>query len=209
MDISSTNSFDSHSLEQFVLDFLHEKETPAHDPVFKLLQGDGSKRTFWRVLIFSPDRSLIAMANPAIDAPSIAENNAYLRIGEHLRAKGIPIPEIYHFDLQKGWFLMEDMGKISLQDYALSTNNPMPAYKKVLRNLISLQIKGAEGFQTRWCCQTERYDRKVMLQYEANYFTRAFLHGYLHLKNECPELNPSFEYLAETASKSDNSFFMH
>jgi aminoglycoside/choline kinase family phosphotransferase len=196
-------------LTQFVLDFLHKRETQACDPVFQLLQGDGSKRTFWRVSTFSPDKSFIAMANPAIDASAIAENNAYLRIGEHLRTKGIPIPEIYCFDLQKGWFLMEDMGEISLQDYVLTSDDPMPVYKEVLRNLISLQIKGAEDFHSRWCCQTERYDRKVMLHYEADYFTRAFLHGYLHLKKEWPELHPSFEYLADKASEADSSFFMH
>ena len=207
---SCKNNAQEHpDLAQFVLDFLHEREIQAQHPVFKLLQGDGSKRTFWRVSTFSPDWSFIAMANPAIDPPSIAENNAYLKIGEHLRTKGIPIPEIYRFDPRKGWFLMEDMGEISLQDYALSSNDPMPAYKKVLRNLISLQIKGAEGFSSRWCCQTERYDRKVMLQYETNYFTKAFLHGYLHMKKEWSELNRSFEYLAETASKADCSFFMH
>ena len=196
-------------LEPFVLDFLRERGMQTQQPLFTLLQGDGSKRTFWRVSTGSAEESFIAMANPAIDAPSIAENRAYLRIGEHLRRKGIPLPEIYRFDLQKGWFLMEDLGDISLQDYVLTSDDPMPAYKKVLRTLISLQIKGAEGFHSDWCCQTERYDRRVMLQYEANYFTTAFLNGYLQLKKEWPELDGSFEYLAETASRADSSFFMH
>ena len=36
-----------------------------------------------------------------------------------------------------------------------------------------------------------------MIQYEADYFTTAFLQGHLHLKKEWPELNVSFEYLAK------------
>ncbi len=196
-------------MEPFVLEFLQKRGIPSPRPLFTLLQGDGSKRTFWRVSSDSAEGSFIAMANPAIDALAIAENRAYLRIGEHLRRNGMPLPEIYRFDLQKGWFLMEDLGDLSLQEYVLTSDNPMPIYKKVLRTLISLQIRGAEDFDSRWCCQTERYDRKVMIQFEADYFTSSFLHGYLQLKKEWPELDASFDYLAETASKADSTFFLH
>ncbi len=196
-------------LDSFVLDFLRERRIQNARPLLTLLQGDGSKRTFWRVSSAPDGESFIAMTNPAIDASAIAENRAYLRIGEHLRRKGMPLPEIYRFDLQKGWFLMEDLGDLSLQEHVLTSDNPMPIYKKVLKTLISLQIRGAEDFDSQWCCQTERYDRKVMIQFEADYFTSSFLHGYLQLKKEWPELNVSFEYLAETASRADSVFFLH
>ena len=204
-----SNTREHSGLESFVLNFLNESGMRTPRPLFTMLQGDGSKRTFWRVSTGSTPESFVAMANPPIDAPSIAENRAYLRIGEHLRRKGMPLPEIYRFDLQKGWFLMEDLGDVSLQDYVLTSGDPMPIYKKVLRTLISLQVEGVEGFHSDWCCQTERYDRNVMLQYEANYFTTAFLRGYLHLKKEWPELNASFDYLAEIASGAGSAFFMH
>ncbi len=203
------NTQTTSDLEPFVLGFLQKRGIPSPRPLFTLLQGDGSKRTFWRVSSDSAEESSITMANPPIDAPAVAENRAYLRIGEHLRRKGMPLPEIYRFDLQKGWFLMEDLGDLSLQEYVLTSDDPAPIYKKVLERLISLQIRGAEDFDSRWCCQTEKYDRKVMIQFEADYFTTAFLHGYLHLKKKWPELNISFEYLAETASRADSAFFLH
>ena len=203
------NTQEGSALESFLLAFLREQGIETPQPLFTLLQGDGSKRTFWRVSMESVDESFIAMANPPVDAASIAENRAYLRIGEHLRRKGMPLPEIRRFELQKGFFLMEDLGDTNLQDCVLTSDDPAPIYKKVLQTLISLQIRGVEDFDSRWCSQTERYDRKVMIQYEANYFTTAFLHRYLHLKKEWPELNVSFEYLAKTASEADITFFMH
>ncbi len=196
-------------LAPFVLAFLHEKGMRTGMPVFAPLKGDGSKRTFWRVLTDLPDHSFIAMANPPVDESSTAENRAYLRIGEHLRRKGIPLPEMHRYDLEKGWFLMEDFGDVSLQEYLVNANDPMPVLKKVLLTLIDLQMKGVEGFRSDWCCQTERYNRQVMLRYEADYFTTAFLHGYLHLKKDWPELGSSFAYLAEIASRAESSFFLH
>ncbi|MCP4668415.1 MAG: phosphotransferase, partial [Deltaproteobacteria bacterium] len=154
-------------------------------------------------------RGYIAMANPPGDHTTKRENRAYVMIGKHLRKKGAPVPEILHYDLEQGWFLLEDLGRTNLQDVALSSENPLPLYEKVLENLFRLQIEGAKGFDPSWCSQTEVYDRTVMRTYESDYFRDAFLYGYLGLKKEWPELEPSFDYLAERASGADNRFFLH
>jgi hypothetical protein len=48
-----------------------------------------------------------------------------------------------------------------------------------------------------------------MRQSEADYFKTAFLHGYLGLKEEWPELERSFLYLMEAASEAKPAFFLH
>ena len=48
-----------------------------------------------------------------------------------------------------------------------------------------------------------------MRRYESDYFKKAFLHHYLGFEKEWPELETSFDHLAETASRADNSFFLH
>jgi N-acetylmuramate 1-kinase len=171
------------------------------------LPGDGSKRRFWRVDHPEADTTFIAAFNPPMDEAARKENLAYLAIGRHLREKGLPIPLIHHADLNQGWFLMEDMGKESLQ--ARATRDPLDLYKRVLETLFQMQTRGAEGFDPSWCCQTRTYDRTVMRQYEADYFKAAFLHGYLGLKEEWPELEPAFLALAEFASCSKPVFFLH
>jgi aminoglycoside/choline kinase family phosphotransferase len=48
-----------------------------------------------------------------------------------------------------------------------------------------------------------------MIKYEANYFRDAFLHLYLGLKSEWPELEVTFNHLAEMASRADSNFLLH
>jgi aminoglycoside/choline kinase family phosphotransferase len=196
-------------LKKFILDFLKERGHASEGISFQKLPGDGSNRVFWRITLPVPEPRFIAMANPPIDNPIRRENLAYVMIGSHLHRKKIPVPEICLYDLKRGWFILEDMGQKDLQDLVSSDNYPLPIYEKVLEHLFRLQIEGAKDFDPSWCCQTERYDRTVMRQYEAVYFREAFLHLYLGLKKEWPELEAPFNHLAETASKADNKFFLH
>lgn len=104
---------------------------------------------------------------------------------------------------------MEDMGDSSLQDTVSLQKSRIPFYEEVIEILFRLQTKGSEGFETEWCYQTERYDQFVMRRYEADYFRDAFLCNYLGLKKDWPELEAPFNYLAATASRADNQFFLH
>lgn len=176
---------------------------------FDLLPGDGSHRVFWRISILEPKRSFIAMANPPKTPARERENRAYLMIGRHLQQQGIPLPVIHEYDLAEGWFIMEDLGSINLQDVVLSGKDPVPVYHKVLEHLFHLQVQGKEGFVPTWCAQTERYDRTVMQKYEAHYFRDAFLKGFLGYDQFYQGLETAFDHLAEKASRADGRFFMH
>jgi len=196
-------------LKKAIVEFLKQRYQATENLSFERLPGDGSIRIFWRITTERPDISLIAMANPPADDAAGRENLAYLRIGRHLRSKGVPLPEIYRHDLEKGWFIMEDMGHTNLQDVVSSGDDPLPMYEKVLDHLFQLQIEGAAGFDPAWCCQTGKYDRTVMLTYEAYYFKDAFLYHYLGLKGDWPELEAAFSHLSEKASRADCGFFLH
>jgi aminoglycoside/choline kinase family phosphotransferase len=190
-------------LRAFVQEFLGE---PG---VFRPIAGDGSKRIFWRVGDPHSDLSYIAMENAPTDDVSIRENAAYLNIGRHLRDKGLPLPEIYRFNLGKGWFIMEDFGEVSLQTACERAGERIPLYAPVVEILFLQQTRGSEGFDTAWTCQTEIYDRQVMRRDEVNYFKEAFLGTYLGFKKEWPGLESSFQHLIEQASKAENHFFLH
>ncbi|HUT83967.1 MAG TPA: phosphotransferase [Thermodesulfobacteriota bacterium] len=196
-------------LKRFILHFLGEKDVSLEGAGFNPIQGDGSKRLFWRITLPALELSLIAMANPPTDETSRRENVAYVMIGKHLRVKGVPIPEIYRYELERGWFVMEDMGHTSLQELVCSNKDPLPIYERVLRHLFRMQVEGAKDFDTAWCCQSERYDHAVMRRNEADYFRDAFLSKYLCIKNEWPELETSFNHLAGKASSSEGRFFLH
>jgi hypothetical protein len=196
-------------MSKFIVEFFKDTGLSSEKPNLHPIPGDGSKRNFWRIFSSRPDISFISMENVPIDTVARRENHAYLMIGRHLFQKGLPVPEIHRFDLTNGWFIMEDMGESSLQDIINRYKDRIPFYKKVVEILFRLQIEGALGFNTEWCCQTERYDQSVMRHYEADYFREAFLCNYLGLKRDWPELEGPFEHLAEKASLADNNFFLH
>ena len=176
---------------------------------FDPLPGDGSHRVFWRVSAQVSGKSFIAMANPPKTAARERENNAYVMIAHHLQQKGLPLPVIHQYDLAEGWFIMEDLGSVNLQDVVLSGKDPVPLYQRVLEHLFDLQLRGQKGFDPGWCAQTGRYDRTVMQKYEAHYFRDAFLKGFLGRVGPWPGLETAFDHLAEMASRADSQFFMH
>lgn len=195
--------------KSFIRFFLkeHARAPAAFD--LHAVPADGSTRRFWRIVPRSSDRTYIAVMNEPVDVPARRENFAYLMIGRHLHGRGLPIPRIHASDIEKGWFVTEDFGSVNLQDLAASTVNRVPLYERVIEVLFRLQIKGAEGFNPSWTCQTEKYDFTVMRRYESDYFKEAFLCTYLGLKKEWPELESPLNHLAAMASLAENGFFLH
>jgi len=149
------------------------------------------------------------MANPPSDKAAQRENQAYVKIGKHLHRKGVPVPEIFHYDLERGLFILKDMGRDNLQHTVTSSRETLPLYYKVLEHLFRMQVDGATGFDTGWCCQKPKYDQTVMRRYETDYFKTAFLSGFLGLKTKWPELETPFNHLSEMASTAKGTFFLH
>ena len=197
------------ALQDFVSRFLETRGLHPDEARVEQLQGDGSKRLFWRIPCVESDDRFIVLSNPPVDTFARKENSASVQIGTHLKSKGVPVPGIYASDLERGWIIMEDLGTMRLQDAIAAGRDSIPVYREIASLLLHLQLEGAEGFDTRWCCQTEYYDHSVMRTYESNYFRDAFLHRYLGIKQEWPELEPAFEHVAARLSQSRHSFFLH
>jgi len=195
-------------LSRFLTDSLRVLGHEREDFTIRLLAGDGSTRRYWRVHLHDNPISYVIMENEPIKPLLDRENHAYFQIGNHLLARSIPVPEIYRADLSSGLFIMEDLGDQSLQE-ASGKSDPLPLYREAVRVLLQMQIRGSQGFDVGWTCQTEKYDREVMRRFEAEYFTEAFLCRYLGLKSEWPELLPAFERISEAASVPPNHLFLH
>ncbi len=192
-----------------VTEFISEKMMPFCEFTIHPLAGDGSQRSFERVVIQDTGETFIVMVNFPLNETRKKENYAYLMIGRHLIKQGLPLPEIFKHDLEKGIFIMEDLGNISLQDEVLSSNDPIHVYRQILNLLLKMQLSGKRDFNTDYCCQTRSYDISVMREREAHYFRDSFLVGYLDYRDGISELESSFEHLFESVSVSEDFFFMH
>lgn len=198
----------SHSTT-FIKDFLKNQGLPCEDFTISGLAGDGSKRLFMRVELKDINSSFIFMENSPQNDFLKKENLAYLKIGNHMRDKNIPLPKIYKYDLSKGYFILEDMGDNTLQDEVQGNNKRIMIYENVIEILLKLQLEGTNGFDVAWCCQTPVYDSSLMRKYEAWYFRDSFLKDYVKADIDFSILDESFEHIISMAGKAEKSYLLH
>ncbi len=172
--------------------------------VWESMPGDGSDRTFYRVrhgtgsavLVYGKDR---------------AENQSYELIGRHFWRLDRMGPEFLSVDLERGLFLVEDLGSFLLQDWVRAADEQ--ARESVYRDVVDLMAKlhgrGIDGFDPAWCYQTQKYDRKLILERETGYFLSAFVYGLMNLAPKVDALTGEFEALADAALKGAETVLMH
>lgn len=197
------------AIHEFIRLFLDKKGLSVNDITFRPITGDGSKRLFSRIMSVDSGLSFVVVENKPSNDYLNKENLAYLMIGKHLFRKGLSVPEIYDYDMDHGWFILEDLGDVKLQDEIQRLDDSSMLLENIIELLFKLQVYGIKGFKKEWCCQTEKYDIFVMRRFESDYFRDSFLAGYLEIKNEWPELEVSFKHLAKTASMADSNYFLH
>lgn len=176
------------------------------------LSPDGSLRRFCRMIGKDGSR-VIAVAPPAGDTDGLREAVAGWEIGCHLFAGGVPVPELYIFDEQNGLLVCEDLGDVRLHDLVVQQGSSseliVDLYQQSVVGLARMQVRGRENFDCSWCWDTDRYDRKLMLESESGYFLQALCCDMLQLPVERQEIEREFIGLADRAQQADASFFLH
>ena len=174
------------------------------------VKGDGSDRKWLRLI--QNNRSLIMVDHGIRKKNSISEMDAFIAIGRHLYAKGLPVPKIHLYDAFSGLAFLEDLGDINLQKVANEAKNLKDiifCYQSVIHLLIKLSITGKEGFDPAWTHQTPTYDKRLILENECRYFVEAFLNGYLKWDTSFIDLQDDFFLISENALASPLNGFMH
>jgi aminoglycoside/choline kinase family phosphotransferase len=173
------------------------------------LAGDGSDRRFYR-LLGSPTAVLIF--HPFPPGGEVNENDSYFLVGRHLRARGVPVPEIYTYCREEFWMLTEDLGDISLESVIKRQTQESQIrywYRQALELLVDMQIKGEMGFDSDWCYDTPVLHRPFLWERECGYFVEAFLNNYLGLETTREDLAPDFERLLTGALPPGANYFLH
>ena len=173
------------------------------------LYGDGSERSFQRVV--SEQESLILIWSPPKDMDFPNENDSYVYMAEHLRRKSIPVPKILGYYRSEGLTLIEDLGSVHLQDVVSSTTDRVvDVYHQAIELLLRMQVRGAEDLDTSQCFDTPLYDQHFIIERELEYFRVNFLVGALGLEVDWDRVEPDFSLLASRASGGDDQlFFLH
>lgn len=192
---------------------LHRKNLSfASEPEMTLLSGDGSDRRFVRIHL-AGGSSLMVVLPGTEDSSGLAEAVSCFRIGSHLYAHDVPVPEIYGFDEATGIVLFEDLGDILLYDLvrqkSIFSDDVMQRYREVLFVLAHMQTKGRDGFDPSYCYDTPSYDRELMLERESGYFLNALCRDLLEIKRFPEGLSDEFQRLASRAAEEPAGYLLH
>lgn len=109
------------------------------------------------------------------------ENVAFLEFSRHFREHGLPVPQIYGEDLDRGAYLEEDLGDTTLYEF-LSNNRTggnlgpetVEAYRKVVDVLPRFQIEAGRDLNYEVCYPRAVFDAQS-IAWDLNYFKYYFL----------------------------------
>jgi aminoglycoside/choline kinase family phosphotransferase/dTDP-glucose pyrophosphorylase len=159
------------------------------------LAGDGSGRTFYRI-ISGPNTLILADHGLKTDA-GWTEVDAYGAIGSHLAACSVPVPKIIAADSFSGLVVMEDLGDVDLQQTVAMAPVPvLELYSPVIDAWLRLALDGLRGFDSAWTCQTRHYDQNLIVDYECRHFVESFCGGHLKKQVDFAALRPCFAAIA-------------
>ncbi|MBP1598083.1 MAG: Phosphotransferase enzyme family protein [Acidobacteria bacterium] len=171
------------------------------------LKGDGSCRQLFRLK--GDSRTAIGAIGP-----DHKENRAFLEFSRHFRLCGLPVPEIFAEDPEKGLYLEEDLGDTTLFDFisAHRTREDFPKevvenYRRVIRTLPSFQVEGGRTLEYRFCYPRACFDKQSM-KWDLNYFKYYFLR-LAQIPFDEQALEDDFEHLAEFLLGAARNYFLY
>lgn len=173
------------------------------------LKGDGSDRRWSRIT--SPEGTLISCEHGIHPGFATGEAESMIRIGTHLRTKGIPVSPVVSGDAVSGLVLVKDAGNTHLAEVARTLPEPEVEnlYQKVINTLIRFSQEGIQGFESAWCWQTPAYDKEMILTMECRYFMDAFINGYLGMNESAEPYQAAFNLIADKALEGGVTGLMH
>jgi aminoglycoside/choline kinase family phosphotransferase len=142
------------------------------------------------------------------------ENVAFLEFSRHFRRHGLPVPEIYAGDLDRGAYLEEDLGGTTLFEF-LSKNRTaeniapqvVEAYRKVIAVLPRFQVEAGRDLNYKVCYPRASFDRQS-IAWDLNYFKYYFLRLAGIAFNE-QALEDDFDRLTEFLLSAGHDYFLY
>ncbi|HVX48661.1 MAG TPA: RNase adapter RapZ [Chitinophagaceae bacterium] len=166
------------------------------------LQQSGSDRTYYRIYFNSG--TCIATHNL-----NIKESNTFIYFSRHFRGAGLPVPEILAVNSDSTIYLQEDLGTESLLNNLEQHGHREYVYnlfKKSLKQLASLQVKGHEGLDYTKCLTAKEFGKQAILS-DLLYFKYYFLDT-LKLPYDKQAILDDFDALSTYLTRTEYKYFM-
>jgi aminoglycoside/choline kinase family phosphotransferase len=164
-------------------------------------------------------RKIIRLAGETSSAVGILydvreENVAFIEFSRHFRRYGLPVPEIYAEDMDRGAYLEEDLGNTTLFEFLLQHRTgehiaaeAIEAYRQVVVWLPRFQIEAAHDLNYKVCYPRASFDRQS-IAWDLNYFKYYFLRLAGIPFNE-QALETDFGRLTKCLLGADHNYFLY
>lgn len=182
-----------------------EQYLPGKFQQIDKLPQSGSDRMYFRIhYTDEAPKTLIATYNT-----NVKENNTFLHFTHHFLEKGCNVPKVFFINEEKNIYFQQDFGDTSLLNVLESegyTEHVFGLFKKSLKSLAYLQIKGHENFNYEWCITSHEFGKQAIMA-DLLYFKYYFLDT-LKIPYDKERLIDDFEALSNYLSHVANKFFM-
>ena len=136
------------------------------------LPSSGSNRIYFRISLSDVNNpsSLIASYND-----DVKENIAHNSFTEHFRMLGFNVPEIYARNNSYQYFLIKDLGDITL--FSLLNDDRKKAieyYKDAVSDLVNFQVQGIKNLDLDVAYPTKKFTTRSIM-WDLNYFKYYFV----------------------------------
>lgn len=182
------------------------KEWSGKEPdSVKELTPAGSSRQYFRVKRKGHE-NVVATLNA-----DEAEINSFVYLANHLREKGIKVPEVLAVDVKNHVYLQEDIGDVSL--FTIIERNKFrfdpkitQLFTRVLKDLVQIQVQGHTDLDYSKCYPVSDFDASSML-FDLSYFREYFLKPLVRDFNEI-RLEKEFGEFAKWLAGAESNYFM-
>lgn len=166
------------------------------------LPQSGGDRVYFRVV--ADDANYIATSNS-----NLKENETFFYFTAHFSSAGAPVPEILAVNKDRNVYIQEDLGNSSLLDMLEAqghNSNTKELYKKALRALALMQVKGDARLDYSQCITSKEFGKQAILS-DLLYFKYYFLDT-LKIPYDKEKLVEEIETLSEFLNRADHKYFM-
>ncbi|HLO57227.1 MAG TPA: RNase adapter RapZ [Bacteroidales bacterium] len=178
-----------------------------HKPVSIVpLPASGSYRTYYRIT--SEIGSVLGVHNA-----DKRENEAFVYLSNHLKAKGNRVPNVLITDLDHHVYIEEDLGNDTLFDYLARLRNKsctvediLKVYRNVIDAMPGLQVRSIEDLDFSQCYPRAEFDVQSMM-WDMNYFKYCLLKP-LKIEFFEQDLEDDFLTIVKWLIEADRESFM-
>lgn len=147
---------------------------------FSPLQGDASTRQYYRLSVeyqegTSEPQTLILMQ---LEASHVRGETDFIRVLKFLQGIHLPVPELFHFDAERGLLLLQDCGDITLETRLRSADTATLKnwYLKAVHLLADMQIEATQAINADCPAYHLKFDVEKLM-WEMDFMLEHFIEG--------------------------------